>query len=266
MQSAGPGLRSKRQLRVRWKQRKRQVLAPGGNGLIVACSGRGSEVVDCGPVPGQELVDAVYRVVGDTGEDVAEIGEGIDAVQLACIDQAVDDGGALTSVVGTGEQPVLAAEGDTPERILGAVIVDLQAVILSIAGQRHPVAQGIAESLGEPPFGGSFASWASSQARNASIRGPASRRCARGRFCGASIGAVRERHRLDARKPSVSGGYARRTSGGGRGSGVSPGSLLQNQLVQGQVGGGTEKIGKTDFKHDGGRLKQLVRLSILGRK
>ena len=47
-----------------------------------------------GDVPGQQFVDAVDRVVGDAGQDVAQIGLGIEAVELGGLDQGVDGGGA----------------------------------------------------------------------------------------------------------------------------------------------------------------------------
>lgn len=51
-------------------------------------------------------------MIGDAGEDVAQVGKRIDAAQLAGFDQAVDRRGAVAARVGAGEQPVLAADGD----------------------------------------------------------------------------------------------------------------------------------------------------------
>jgi hypothetical protein len=50
--------------------------------------------------------------VDDLGEDVGEIGVRIDAAQLAGFDQRRDYGPVLAAAVGTGEEGVLAAEGD----------------------------------------------------------------------------------------------------------------------------------------------------------
>lgn len=43
------------------------------------------------------------------GEQVAQVGFGVDVVQFRGTDQAVDCGGAFATGVGTGEQVVLAA-------------------------------------------------------------------------------------------------------------------------------------------------------------
>lgn len=47
-------------------------------------------------------------MLGDAGEHVAEIGEGLDPVQPGRLDQRVDNGRVLAAGVGTGEQEVLA--------------------------------------------------------------------------------------------------------------------------------------------------------------
>jgi hypothetical protein len=62
--------------------------------VVVAWSGRGVEIGRGGPAPRKQFVDPVDGVIGDTVEDVAEVGERIDAVQLAGLDQGVDRRGA----------------------------------------------------------------------------------------------------------------------------------------------------------------------------
>ena len=42
-------------------------------------------------------------MIGDAGEDVAEVGLGIDVVELGGLDQGVDGGGALATFVETGK-------------------------------------------------------------------------------------------------------------------------------------------------------------------
>src|SRR5512147_1395494 len=59
-----------------------------------------------GPMPGQEFGEAVDRVLGDASQDVAQVGFGVDAVQFARFDQAVDAGGALATGMRAGEEPV----------------------------------------------------------------------------------------------------------------------------------------------------------------
>ncbi len=71
------------------------------------------------PVPGQELVDALGRMIGETGKDVGEPGAGIDVVELGGFDQGVDGGGARGAGIGAGEGPVVAADGDAAQCPLG---------------------------------------------------------------------------------------------------------------------------------------------------
>src|SRR5260370_40084756 len=103
--------------------------------------GRGGELCGEGgsvagsPAPGQEVVDLLGRVGGEASEDVAQVGFGIEAVELGGLDQGVHGGGALAAVVGAGEQPVLAAEGDGAHGAFGGVVVDLQASVVAVAGQ-----------------------------------------------------------------------------------------------------------------------------------
>ena len=58
-------------------------------------SGCSSSLGRVGPAPWQQLVDPVGRVVGDTGEDVGEVGLRIHAVQLRRLDDRVENGGTM---------------------------------------------------------------------------------------------------------------------------------------------------------------------------
>lgn len=74
-------------------------------------------------------------MVADASQDVPEIGLRIKAVELGRLDQCVDDGGAFAAGVGAGEEPVLAADGERPDRAFGGVVVDLQIAMIGIDGQ-----------------------------------------------------------------------------------------------------------------------------------
>jgi hypothetical protein len=58
-------------------------------------------------VPGQQLCDAVDRVIGDAAEHLAQVGFGIEAVELGAFNKGVDRGGALATGIGAGEQIIL---------------------------------------------------------------------------------------------------------------------------------------------------------------
>jgi hypothetical protein len=113
-------------------------------------------------------------VVGDAGEDVAEVALGVEVVELGGFDEGEDPGGACTTLVRAREEPVLAAEGD-------------RAVILPMSGKKLKFV-----TAGTPSTGGAFAAsirsgapaarsftskprpaWSSSLPRGCSIRSPA---------------------------------------------------------------------------------------------
>src|SRR3954453_17477625 len=76
------------------------------------------------PVPGQQLGNALGGMGGKPGEDVGEPGGRVEGVELGSLVQRVDRGGALTAIIGTVEQPVLAAEDKAADRPLGGVVID----------------------------------------------------------------------------------------------------------------------------------------------
>ena len=51
-------------------------------------------------------------MIGDAGDDVGEPGLGVDIVHLRGFDERIQNCGAAAAGVGTGEEVVLAAEGD----------------------------------------------------------------------------------------------------------------------------------------------------------
>jgi hypothetical protein len=64
-----------------------------------------------GPGPREQVVDPLDRVVGDAGEDIAQVGLGVEPVEHRGLDQGVEDRGAPTATVGAGEQIILPAQG-----------------------------------------------------------------------------------------------------------------------------------------------------------
>ena len=54
-------------------------------------------------------------MVGDLGQDGAEIESGVEAIQFCRSDQAVHGGGTLSAAVGTSKQVVLASKSDSPD-------------------------------------------------------------------------------------------------------------------------------------------------------
>jgi hypothetical protein len=56
-------------------------------------------IVFGGEVPGEQFVDAVYRVLGDAGQDLAEIAFGIESIEFRRSDHRVDCGSSFAAGV-----------------------------------------------------------------------------------------------------------------------------------------------------------------------
>ena len=89
-------------------------------------------------IPGQQFVDPLDRMIGDAGDDIAEIGFRIEAVELGRFDEGVHRRGAFAAAVGTGEQPVFASQSQRPDGALGGVVADVEPAVGRITGQRVP--------------------------------------------------------------------------------------------------------------------------------
>lgn len=76
----------------------------------------------------------------DAGDDVVEVGGGIDAVELAGLDERGEDRPVLGAAVGAGEEVVLAAERQGSDGAFDDVVVDLDAAVVEEAGEPVPTA------------------------------------------------------------------------------------------------------------------------------
>src|ERR1700749_2349641 len=88
-------------------------------------------------------------MTGKALEDVTQVAFRVEIVEFRGTEERVDCGGTLPAVVGPSKQPVLAAQGDGPQRPLRGVVVDLEPPVLAIASERDPVRECIADRLGE---------------------------------------------------------------------------------------------------------------------
>lgn len=78
-------------------------------------------------------------MAADAFEDVAEVGEGIDAEPLAGGNEAGQHCRGPSAVVATKEKPIFSSHGDLAQAPSSAVVVDLQIVVFAVAEQRFPV-------------------------------------------------------------------------------------------------------------------------------
>lgn len=107
----------------------------------------------CGVGPGEKIVDTgLWVAVDDPGKDVGEVSLGIDSVELGGFDQRGDDGPVFAAAIGTGEERVLAIEGNGADRTFDNVGVDLDAAIVDESGQPLPAGEGIADRFGKLCF------------------------------------------------------------------------------------------------------------------
>lgn len=77
-------------------------------------------------------------MIGNAGEPFAQIGFGIEPVQLRGTDQAVERCRAFPASIRSGKQIVLATQGHVAQGPFGSIVIDLDLPIFYIAQQRIP--------------------------------------------------------------------------------------------------------------------------------
>ena len=92
---------------------------------------------------------AVSMPIDDLGDDVSQIGVGLDIVELAGLDERSDDCPVLAATIRAREERILAREGDWPDAALDHVRIDLNAAVVKKARQPFPAGECIADSLGQ---------------------------------------------------------------------------------------------------------------------
>jgi hypothetical protein len=85
--------------------------------------------------------------IDHAAEHVAQIGVGLDAVELAGLDEARHGRPTRATAIGAGEEVVLAAERDGPDRALDRVGVEVDATVIQEAAERIPARERVADRL-----------------------------------------------------------------------------------------------------------------------
>jgi len=116
------------------------------------------ELLFC-PLFRREFGNLPVCALGDAGEHVAQILVRIDPSPTATFDHGVDHGAALPRFGVSKKQPVLLADSCRSNRIFHTVVVDFDAAINDILGEKIPVREGVADGLSkcarwEMPLGG----------------------------------------------------------------------------------------------------------------
>jgi hypothetical protein len=76
----------------------------------------------------------LWVAVGDGGDNISQISLRVYPVELACFNDAVDGSSTCAARIGSGEQPVLFAQGHPANAALGVEIVDLRKRLTVTAG------------------------------------------------------------------------------------------------------------------------------------
>lgn len=69
---------------------------------------------------------------GQFFEGVAEVGEGLDAIELAGLDNRVEGGGALSTGIAPHKQKILATYGDATDGSLHRIVIDAEVTLIEI--------------------------------------------------------------------------------------------------------------------------------------
>jgi len=95
--------------------------------------------------------------VGDRGQGDLEIGEGVDVVNLAGLDQRGDAALSNATFIMTGEEGILAIEGDGADQVFDPAGVDLNATVLQECLQPVPVIMDVGQLFAQQGVGGDLA-------------------------------------------------------------------------------------------------------------
>src|SRR5690349_5885110 len=90
----------------------------------------------------------------DLGEDVAQVGGGLDTVELGGLGQGCDGGSVFGAAIGSGEEMILSAKGNGPDRALDGVGVHLDPAVGEEEGQAGPPAEAVADGSGQRALAG----------------------------------------------------------------------------------------------------------------
>ena len=99
------------------------------------------------PVYGKQGVEVVLGGHSrQSGEDVAEVGQGIDPAALAGHDDRVHDRCAVAGVRVADEEPVFLSDGRGPDRVFDEVVVQAGFPVLEVPLERLPVFEEVSDS------------------------------------------------------------------------------------------------------------------------
>ena len=96
----------------------------------------------------QQLSQAAVGPGGEFGEDVFEIRPVVVAVELGGFDQAHQDGGAFSGLLGAHKEPVFPSEGEWPDGVFGWVVIDADTGVAQVGAQGYPAVERVVDRFG----------------------------------------------------------------------------------------------------------------------
>src|ERR1700745_1672321 len=91
--------------------------------------------------------------VGNSGQDVLEVGLWVEAIELCRGHDGIDGCGSFPPGVGTDEEIIASADSIGALRICGNVVICLEPAVGQEACKLGPPAEDVAECLGEVQLG-----------------------------------------------------------------------------------------------------------------
>ena len=104
------------------------------------------------PGVGQEFGDALHRVVGQPGDEVDEVGLGIDTGQPAVFHQRKQIGQTRAGIGVPDLQPVFRPDLERADGLLDEIVIDPRPGFAQTARQGRLLSEQIAERLAETGF------------------------------------------------------------------------------------------------------------------
>ena len=105
------------------------------------------------PAVGEQFGETRAGVGEEAVEELLEPVQGIDLVEPTGLEEAEVDGGGVAATLAAAEQPVLAAQSQRADEVLGEVVVGPQPAVAEVALQRLALVQQVAEGLAQRRLG-----------------------------------------------------------------------------------------------------------------
>jgi hypothetical protein len=88
---------------------------------------------------GKQFGESILGVIADALEEIAQVGKRIDVEPLAGGDEGREHGSGPSPFIAAVKHPILSTHRDSAQAALGAVVIDLQITVFTVADQRLPV-------------------------------------------------------------------------------------------------------------------------------